>query len=145
MQNELIKQYAGKVSALCPPEEREEIEKRVMELISSKAKDASGAESNVQSVLDQCGSPEIMAELLKNQGQECPIRGTEYRKYLKALKIFLAIMTFLMIFSSVINIICTHETGMTAVWDVISSLMSGDSIMFTTVTLFFVLFRKKGK
>lgn len=145
MQTNLIQQYIGKVSALCQPEEKEEIEQMLTDFIVSKVKDGGNEEVGFQAVLDQCGSPEIMAELLKSKRKDCLLSGKYYRKFCKVLKIALCIMTFLMIISSVINIIVKKETGFDAVWDVIGSLWSGNSVAFTTVALFFAWLQKKGR
>lgn len=146
---ELIQQYVSSVSKLLPKDQKDEIAGRLTSLIHQKVKESSGSnkadQKVVQSVLEQFGSPRVVADIFMSDEKKCLIGGKYYKRYRKVLKIALSIMTFLMIFSSIINIICTKENWYEAMWDIIFSLMSGNAIAFSVVTLLFSKLHRQGK
>lgn len=145
----LIQQYVMNVSKLLPKDQKDEIASRLTTLIHQKVKEISGSNKAdkkvVQSVLEEFGSPCVVADIFLSGERKCLIGGKYYKRYRKVLKIALSIMTFLMIFSSIINIIVTKENWYEAMWDIIFSLMSGNAIAFTVVTILFSKLQQQGK
>lgn len=145
----LIQQYVMNVSKLLPKDQKDEIASRLTTLIHQKVKEISGSNKAdkkvVQSVLEEFGSPRVVADIFLSGERKCLIGGKYYKRYRKVLKIALSIMTFLMIFSSIINIIVTKENWYEAMWDIIFSLMSGNAIAFTVVTILFSKLQQQGK
>ena len=143
---EYIQKYITKFVELFPKNRKDDMSRILNELIEQKKGELPqniGDEETNQQILKWLGSPEFVAELMDAEEKKVLIGARVYDNYRKNLKRTLAVMTFLMIFSSTINIICTKEGWFDAMWDVIFSLMSGNASAFSGVTLLYSKLQKR--
>ena len=147
--SDMVRDYVIKAVKYLPGGVKEDVTGKLTSAINEQIHKAAGkkepTEKETEKVLKQFGPPSQAAAGFLSDNGNCLIGKNYYYFYKYVRKIALSIMTFFMILASVINVIVTKETGIEAITDIIFTIMSGDALAYSVVTVIFSKLQEKGE